>query len=100
MTTLRDDGYLETDDPVVAACFIGRQIYRGYHETLKSVTETGVGSIDRAWNYTSCAYPILIPAKTVAEVYDGRVAIMLRVLLNLTEREMRRWLAPHAKEDT
>ncbi len=59
MTTLLDSGYLETDDPVVAACFLGCivGVARGEFQT---VTLTNV----RINNYYR-DYPILIPAAMI-----------------------------------
>ena len=82
MTKLRDDGYLETDDPVVAACFIEKVVDvcfekdsdemsspEVYWEPLKlyAVAKHCVYISD----FDKGSYPILIPAKTVAEVCDA-----------------------------
>lgn len=59
MINLRDDGHLETDEPVAAACFLGRSIGDWAHP-ITSVTEWGCTNDD-----DGLEYPILIPAKTV-----------------------------------
>ncbi len=102
MTTLRDDGLLETDDPVVAACFLGQRIDSGY--VLCVIRNNGWGS----WSGEEQAreagpYPILIPAKTVAEVWDDdlRVGSVLCEYgedygrMNLTD-----WLRTHTQDTT
>jgi len=75
MTSLRDDGYLETDCPVVAACFLRREVLMRrlgtqlQHETeLAAVSDDGVQN----WKGAEHCYPILIPAATVAEVCGFR----------------------------
>ena len=62
MTKLRDDGFLETSDPVVKACFLEKGVYIQDNGpfTLKDVNAE--------------VYPILIPARTVAEVCGFQVA--------------------------
>lgn len=66
MTTLRDDGMMETDDPVVAACFLGCHVHdaggSGAHDILHQISKD-VFFFDEF----SCG-TILIPAATVAEV--------------------------------
>ena len=115
MTTLRNDGLLEIDDPVVAACFIGR----GYslpddlvskHHTLGkiyAVRHHGVEQQNRARN----DYPILIPASVVAAVIDwpnlienkrycNVVAEAIHEGKGITERFMLwKWLHTHTQED-
>jgi len=70
MTKLRDDGYLETDDPVVSACFLGQTM--GDWGELVSVglrlwCDRMVGQDE------SHEYPILISASVVAEVVGFRL---------------------------
>lgn len=69
MTRLLDTGYLETDDPVVAACFIGHDIRSGW------VLHTITLDLTDLWSESeqarlATAYPILIPAAVVAEVCE------------------------------
>ena len=79
MTTLRDDGYLETDDPVVAKCCIGEEVY------------AGMGG----------ARSYLIPAATVAEVAlddDGETATNAAGVIGLYQTngpELFDWLRKH-----
>lgn len=71
MTTLRDDGYLETDSPVMAACFIGKSgimlstPLSWVIRTLEGVFNRGV-STGGVW----FDYPIRVPADVVAEVVE------------------------------
>ena len=75
MTKLLDSGYLETDDPVVAVCFLEREAPR---DTLYSVSDNHCeiiapeGGEDGDLTVQNQAYPILVPASTVAEVVDAR----------------------------
>ena len=105
MTTLRDDGYLETDDPVVAACFMGRDIcgmscnsdrQEAYDiETfyLRSVDTSGGCSVNGIY-----CYPLLIPASTVAEVW-GLISAAFLLLCGIESIAMFNWIRKHT-EDT
>ena len=73
---LRDDGYLETDDPVVAACFLGKEAKFIMWDTREPSSELyRINAImPNGWN--NHGWPIRIPAATVAEVCeysDGHV---------------------------
>ena len=69
MTTLRDDGYLQTDCPVVMATVIDKRVTdaTGRERKLKRVG----GKTCVAHNGDVLAYPILISARVVAEVVDA-----------------------------
>lgn len=71
MTKLRDDGYLETDDPVVAACFLGKTVFSERKEQCFELEEVSKAQPYGHFIKPVIAYPILIPARTVAEVYDS-----------------------------
>lgn len=106
MTTLRDDGYLETDDPVVAACFL---------EFDSGIIDPGIceQTIDAVcWNaWMNCSgdrydYPILIPAATVAKVtgFSGLYAFTNRheahtlcAAGRLNRGALHRWLRTHTE---
>jgi len=136
MTTLKDDGYLETDSPVVAACFIGEKVTVLHHSILddecrpsrydedtddyieEDLTDT-LASVcsDGVWVgvETYADYPILIPAKTVAEVcgwvdvqnvsYERWTeackppSLTLHIIAEQTTG-LSHWLRTHTKEDT
>ncbi len=68
MTTLRDDGYLETDDPVVAVCFLGKEAKFIMWDTREVSSELyRINAImPNGWN--NHGWPLLVPAATVAEV--------------------------------
>ncbi len=70
MTKLRDDGYLETDDPVVAACFLGQEV--GFDEPNKEAQLDAIPFDEPFLGCTNKHYiegdTILIPAATVDEV--------------------------------
>jgi len=112
MTTLKDDGYLETDDPVVAVCFLDEKIRFERDHTDSLVELVGV-SKDRVDVYPPAGlavdereYPILIPAKTVAEVWKDADPVKLSALAAATSGRcdnpfpMFDWLTTHTKEDT
>lgn len=99
MTKLRDDGYMEIEGPVVAACFIGQRhldfnganrgiIYRVARDCVVSRKLLAVG------------YPILIPAKTVAEVCDDdlRIPKTLSEYGDFGRVQLTDWLRKHTGE--
>ena len=106
MTKLRDDGYLETDDAVVAACFLGRNARFIFFDT-KEISD-GLYAVltirQDGWNNHD--YPIFIPAKTVAEVCDKQAVnpVPLVVLVTATggrsdaPMKLFAWLRTHTKE--
>ncbi len=104
MTKLRDDGCLETDEPVAAACFLGRSVKCAPSSdlTLEAVFSDGWQSDERAWDIGDNAYdyPILIPAKTVAEVWDDdlRVGSVLCEYGDFGRERLTAWLRTHTKE--
>jgi len=76
MTTLRGDGYLETDDPVVAACFLGFPVYycdtNTGPETLNQISKDAHGICYDNWDgFMWASRSILIHAKVVAEVVNA-----------------------------
>ena len=108
MTTLRDDGYLETDDPVVAACFLGKTVRI---TTLGGWTESKMWRINRRYvDLVACenaSYPIRIPASTVAEVECHNIGteahwLMLCHSVDPTgsQRTLIAWLRQHTQETT
>jgi hypothetical protein len=75
MTRFSDDGYLETDDPVVAACFLGcvvmsprRRRYASDRLPLLSIGCDQVELQTAGEQSASYLYPILVPAVSVAVV--------------------------------
>ncbi len=111
MTTLRDDGYLETDDPVVMGCFWRKKV-RGaiaIHVELHHSDEFVLADMrDLGWtkgvgdgNGNWWDYPIRIPAATVAEVYgQGMQSVPVgpieAVLFQATDG-LRPWLRKHTE---
>ena len=104
MTQLLDSGYLETDDCVVAACFIGKSA-RFVSWDRKTLSQ-GLYLIElvtvKGWN--SHDYPILVPASTVAEVECGRSGIEPHWLLLChsvdvtgSQRTLIQWLRKHTQ---
>ncbi len=113
MTKLRDDGYLEIgaepkndDDSIVAACFLGRGICVQFDSDIHPVQLVGVSSAtvdayvgDNEGDWF--AYPILIPASTVAEVWeewppDIRYATLLSAC---GPTKIHDWLRTHTQEE-
>ena len=103
MTRLNDDGYLETDDPVVAACFLGQEgLIEGLDDFLDSVGTLTIGFCDSEGNESTTDYPIRIPAATVAEVWDKASSIVIGVLYRVSvdsHVDLLEWLRTHT-EDT
>lgn len=110
MTRLRDDGYLETDDPVVASCFLEQAVCQGspsaYTYLLSAVSAD-------TWSEMEWGYPILIPAATVAEVIKERSEspvfwdVLMWAVMDTEAREseeapdmnsLYRWLRTHTGE--
>ena len=102
MTTLRDDGDLETDDAVVKACFLGHPVrrFRG-----------GKWINDILGRIEIHHLPILIPASVVAEVcgYPGnpdevlsdtayKVRRIFLTAINQSPGAMTAWLRTHTQE--
>ena len=117
MTTLRDDGYLQTDDPVVAACFLEKRVVenRKKREGLLcriDVTQKGIvfgvgfWETDRIYKFEYDTKAILIAAKTVAEVWKDADPVKLSALAAATGGRcdnpfpMFDWLTTYTKEDT
>lgn len=104
MTRLTDDGYLETSDPVVAACFIGERAWsrnspelsnpEGIHwsfEMLMAGPLTVLGTDQIVYEY-----PIRIPAQTVAEAWREEPATTaFMVLYTIGPVKLHDWLAKH-----
>ncbi len=106
MTTLRDDGYLETDDPVVAAGFLEYDVK--IPDTPLDFEIEHVG-----WNHIILRYggeagrydyPILVPASRVAEVECGNSGIephwlMLCHSVDVTgsQHTLIQWLRQHTQ---
>ena len=99
MTTLRDDGYLETDDPVVQACFLNRFVQHQEH---------GWASMRLTCVYfTTRPSMCRIPASTVAEVtgyrtgnsYDNTAFILINHLTMSAKRayQLVPWLRKHTQ---
>ena len=78
MTRLRDDGYLETDDPVVTACFLNRKV----RQCLRKGFIKLLGVYSEFWDACGVMtpYPLLIPAATVAEVWEAGDVFVNQVL--------------------
>ena len=108
MTKLRDDGHLETDDPVVAACFINHDVRRmGFNgrdiDEPRKVYRVGPDGV-LFYGIVSVGYPILIPAKTVAEVvldHAGKATseyVVLHEYANCDLDAIDEWLASTRQE--
>jgi len=70
VTKLRDNGFLETDDPVVAACFLGQNARFIFFDT-KEISQGLYGVLTiRSDGWNNHDYPILIPASVVAEAVN------------------------------
>ena len=99
MTKLRDDGYLETDDPVVAACFLGYEAKTGY--SLTTVRSDGWDSWSEAEQarYGS-AYPIRIPAETFKSVWrsDDAIREFLYQRIRARSIDVLDWFRTHTQE--
>ncbi len=106
MTQLLDSGYLETDDCVVAAPFIGKVVFYQHEDgewiprELAAPAEKGVFSIGGSWY----PYPIRIPASAVAEVECGNSGIEPHWLLLChsvdvtgSQRTLIQWLRKHTQ---
>ena len=114
MTTLRDDGYLSTDDPVVAACFLGRDVKsealtvpdgtyrRAPNGEWWGITLDGVYSDFAIWMCGPYSYPILIPAATVAEVAlpDVNYRLYQLITYSVPEQRLDNWIHQHTEEAT
>ena len=117
MTKLRDDGMMEIDDSVVAACFLGRECLGlsgrpngqdGYEEeptTPVAIYESGVYDGERLY-----MWPILIPASTVAEVcgwspdtpgyrWTTSVPAVIQAFDGPTPGCLSMWLRTHTQEE-
>ena len=106
MTKLRDDGYLSTDSPVVAACFIDRE-FRWNASTrfddeaskigdeIYGVTSGYVIPYGKEWPHGMFTYPTLIPADVVAEVWVKRDLEWVTLLFATSLNEMTDWLRKH-----
>lgn len=114
MTKLLDSGYLETDDPVVAALFLDEDVL-GFdderQEWLIYLIEVGKDHLFAEDKYIE--YPIRIPAKTVANVCGidtnsatTRQFLMADILSALWDEErcdystgsVYDWIAKHIKK--
>ncbi len=107
MTKLRDDGCLETDDPVVAACFLGRRgvIVRTEGGSRMPARLDSVAADQTYSHGIPSPYPIRIPAATVAEVECGNSGIEPHWLLLChsvdvtgSQRTLIQWLRKHTQE--
>lgn len=104
MTTLRDDGYLETDDPVVAACFLGKAVIgldgaEQVQFTLRQITRyAGIDQTAMTKRATAYLYPIRIPAATVAEVANPKTPSGYIVYLILLWKSQGTGSATHSKD--
>jgi len=110
MTKLRDDGFLETDDCVVAACFLGRRARSGRYGIWPKTPPSAM-IIDRVLATRVYAplgrysYPILIRASVVRKVWNGGIAAeVLHYAVCKEGREralridvVRNWLRTHTK---
>lgn len=96
-TTLRDDGYLEINDPIVAACFLDKTVY---FVAADSMTTDVLEWIGPTWFHgTVCeATHIRIPAATVAEVVQGGMFARLAILIGQSLQGLVDWLDKHAGE--
>lgn len=105
MTKLRNDGYLETDDPVVAACFLRKNIEAdNVHHIPGAGYLNEVHSTAVVVGWTRCLYPILIPAQTVAEMcYDDdgvsetREFSIVAMYLDYPNPELDDWISEHTE---
>lgn len=111
MTKLRDDGYLETDDPVVAACFIGKETHSDHMlghigQQIMWLFELCAPAKSQVLGEDDCwyLYPILIPAKTVAEVAtdeegdESNAAVVIGLYQDpIDNLYLADWLRKHAK---
>ena len=111
MTTLLDTGYLETDDPVVAACFLEKMVW--VEDPDGEQVERCLFTLSRCevcsdYDYP---YPIRIPASTVAEVWGDQPGLRLRhgvILAALDESShdddihetLLHWIDQHTQETT
>lgn len=97
MTTLRDDGYLETDDPVVAACFLGRTI----HLPSGAQVVTAVNARRVATPTCAVEYPVLVPASAVSQVWNSPQNAFVRMVVAWSHPadfdgcDLGRWLGAH-----
>ena len=121
MTTLRSDGYLETDNAVVAACFIGKQVTaqgddgpvsgalaelgvdggRLYAELMVPDDESETGaSFWAVGDPDNGGISILIPASVVGEVWSQNESAhkVLNVLCG--EMELSRFIINNTHYDT
>ena len=109
MTELLESGYLSTDDPVVAACFLGRMVY--WDETLEDEWDYRLEAVakERCDVFADgdpdfITYPILIPAKVVAEKMDEDPLVWFVIVDRLPgqaitdgSRTIDTWLRSHAQ---
>ncbi len=100
-TKLCDGGFMETDDPVVAVCFLER-----YVSSPRYLGETVLLAVNRLQVQLQYSgeqsgwflYPIRIPAATVAEVWRGGNAVATGALACSTGDSIDEWLRQHTKE--
>ena len=105
-TRLLDSGYLETDDPVVAACFLGKGFFPTLFNGKRSfgIMTLLLVSPDGVLPGVDVKFPYFIPAATVAEVYgQGMTAPAVglqEVVLFQATHGLRAWLRQHTEEKT
>jgi hypothetical protein len=114
MTKPRDDGYLETDDPLVAACFIGKAVRFQVEPNPDDQPVWGDGWLHVVSDYVPgfCGQDkygletggdtILIPASVVAEVFFASELAMKVIVMAIDNEdtllptyEVVRWLLQH-----
>ena len=102
MTTLRDDGYLETDDPPVVACFLDKWgvIVTSEGGSRMTVELDGV-TTDQTYSHgIPSSYPIRVSAALVAEVWDDdlRIGPVLEGYGNFSVSNLGDWKRKHTEE--
>lgn len=100
MTKLRPDGYLETDDAVVAACFLGHIVDgQDCHGQLDTIEFDEPFLIAWGMGQSARSETLLIPAATVAEVWEGFfIRVVLSHAIDQTKTPIGAWLITHTGE--
>lgn len=101
MTRLLETGYMETDDPVVAACFLGgtEVMVEELEDIVVRRKLFGVAIISVRCDAVY-PYPILIPADTVAEVCtDLEIRDFIRNRAKCETWEWMSWMDTHHTQE-
>lgn len=109
MTKLTDQGYLETDDPVVAACFLEHDVVG-----IDAIDPDATGQLQEIAHYSGkteflvahnrdylagCS-KLLIPASVVAEAWSRDETAHKALTAILGEMELARWIVNQTHFDT